>query len=158
VRGPWHQFAVAAGVAAIGATLLVLSRTIEGGAGYAGVSPRFFPVLVGVGLVLIGAALCVDVWRHGFIGVDEAAEAAVPMDWASFGWISAALIVAGLTIEKGGFVIACTALFMLAARGFNSRRYVLNFVLGLAISIAIYAAFNYGLGLTLPAGLLKLPT
>lgn len=157
MRGPWHQFAVAAGVAAIGVAMLALTPTIEGGAGYAGVSPRFFPVLIGIGLVVLGVALIVDVWRHGLIGVDEAAESAMPMDWAAFGWISASLIIAGLVIEKGGFVIACTSLYVLCARGFGSRRYVLNVFVGLLLSAAIFVAFNYGLGMTLPAGIIPVP-
>ena len=41
------------------------------------------------------------------------------------------------------------------ARGFASRRWLLNAVVGLAVAAFIFAVFNYGLGLQLPAGVLQ---
>ena len=50
---------------------------------------------------------------------------------------------------------ASAILYVLVARGFNSRRWGLNIVVGLVLSSAVLAMFNYGLGLTLPPGILK---
>ena len=157
MRGPWHQFAVAVGVVAIGGLLLALVPTIEAATGYAGVGARFFPTLIGAGLVLLGLGLAAGTWRHGFAGVDEREAAATPTDWPAFAWTSAALLVAGLAIEPAGFILACTVLFVFAARAFGDRRYILNSIVGLALAAAIFAAFNYGLGLTLPVGFLPIP-
>ena len=44
---------------------------------------------------------------------------------------------------------------MLVARGFGSRRWLLNALTGVVLAVLIFAVFNYGLGLTLPAGVLK---
>jgi putative tricarboxylic transport membrane protein len=60
-----------------------------------------------------------------------------------------------LLIEILGFIFASTILFVMVARGFNSRRWGLNIVTGLVLGSAVLAMFNYGLGLTLPAGILK---
>jgi putative tricarboxylic transport membrane protein len=56
---------------------------------------------------------------------------------------------------RAGFILASTLLFMLVARGFNSRRWLLNAITGVVLAVLIFAIFNYGLGLTLPAGVLK---
>jgi putative tricarboxylic transport membrane protein len=57
-------------------------------------------------------------------------------------------------IVPAGFVIAGTLLFVLAARGFDSRAWVRNAIIGFVISSATYTFFNYGLGLGLPKGIL----
>lgn len=41
------------------------------------------------------------------------------------------------------------------ARGFASRRWFLNALVGFAVSAFIFAVFNYGLGLQLPPGVLR---
>jgi len=76
------------------------------------------------------------------------------MDWQAFGWVSAGIIVYGLLVERAGFLIASTLLFVAVARGFSSRRWLSNAAIGLAVAAFIFAVFNYGLGLQLPAGVL----
>jgi putative tricarboxylic transport membrane protein len=46
-------------------------------------------------------------------------------------------------------------LFVTVARSFGSRRWLLNAITGLLLASTIFAIFNYGLGLTLPPGILK---
>ena len=43
----------------------------------------------------------------------------------------------------------------MTARGFISRRWGLNIGTGIVLAAIVFAIFNYGLGLTLPAGILK---
>lgn len=148
---------MAAGTVAVGLGMLALVPTIDPASGYAGVGARFFPLVVGVGLALLGAGLLGDAWRDGFFGLDEARAAATPTHWRAFAWASGAIIAAGLLIQGAGFVIACTVLFVAAARAFGDRRFLRNALTGLVLSAVIFAAFNYGLGLTLPAGILPLP-
>jgi hypothetical protein len=45
-------------------------------------------------------------------------------------------------------------MFVMAARGFGSMRWVQNAIVGAIIAGITYAFFNYGLGLNLPRGLL----
>jgi putative tricarboxylic transport membrane protein len=155
MRAPAGHLAVATGVAVIGAAVLGGSFYLPTGGGYAQVGPGVVPRIVGSGLLFLGLLLLREALTGGFRGVDEEAERHLPMDWAAFAWVSGGILAYGLLVENLGFIFAATILFVMVARGFHSRRYVLNAVSGLVLAIAIYAIFNYGLGLTLPPGILK---
>ena len=155
MRAPGGQLAVAGGVLAIGAFVLAGSFFLPTGGGYAQVGPGMVPRGVGAIMLLLGALLAREAFTGGFRGVDEEAERRTPMHWASFLWVSAGIIVYGLAVEAAGFIPASTVLFMLVARGFDSRRWTTNAIAGIILAVAIYATFNYGLGLSLPAGPLK---
>ena len=155
MRAPGGQVAVAAGVLTIGALVLGGSFHLPTGGGYAQVGPGVVPRLVGIVLLLLGALLAREAFTGGFRGVDEEAERHLPMDWRAFAWVSAGILVYGVCVEPAGFILASTALFVLVARGFNSRRLALNFVTGAVLATLVFIVFNYGLGLTLPAGVLK---
>jgi putative tricarboxylic transport membrane protein len=149
------QIAVAAGVLAIGALVLGGSFFLPPGAGYATVGPAVVPRFVGIGLLILGGSLMREALTGGFRDVDEEAEKHLPMDWRAFAWVSAGIIAYGLLVETAGFIVASTVLYVLVARGFLSRRWLLNAVVGVALASFIFALFNYGLGLQLPAGILK---
>lgn len=147
--------AVAAGVAAIGALVTWGSFYLPTGGGYAQVGPGVVPRIVGIVLLLLGALLAREAFTGGFAGVDEAAEEKLPMDWAAFAWVGGAIVLYGLAVERAGFIPASIALFVLVARGFHSRRWLFNIGVGAVLAVLIFTVFNYGLGLTLPAGPLK---
>jgi putative tricarboxylic transport membrane protein len=147
--------AVGAGVTVLGALILWGAFALPTSGGYAQVGPGVVPRVVGGLIVLLGLLLLREAWTTGFHNVDEEAEARLPMDWPAFGWVSAGIIGYGLLIEHAGFILASTLLFVLVARGFNSHRWLLNAVTGIVLAIAVFAIFNYGLGLTLPVGVLK---
>jgi putative tricarboxylic transport membrane protein len=155
MRAPGGQLAVAAGVVAIGGLVLGGSFFLPAGGGYAQVGPALFPRVVGIALLILGGFLVREALTGGFRGVDEEAEKKLPMDWVAFGWVAGGIVVYGLLVERAGFIIASMLLFTMVARGFNSRRWGLNAGVGLALAFVIFAIFNYGLGLTLPAGVLK---
>ena len=155
MTAPKGQVAVAAGVLAVGALVFGGSFFLPPGGGYAQVGPGVVPRVVGFVTIILGVFLLREAWAGGFENVDEAAEAKLPMDWPAFGWVSGGIIAYGLLIEVLGFIFASTILFVMVARGFNSRRWGLNVVTGLVLGSAVLAMFNYGLGLTLPAGILK---
>jgi putative tricarboxylic transport membrane protein len=155
MKAPAGQVAVAAGVAVIGACVLWGSFYLPTGGGYAQVGPGVVPRIVGTLTLFLGILLVREAFTGGFRGVDEEAEVHLPMDWVAFAWVSAGIIAYGLLIEYAGFILSSTLLFVLVARGFNSRRWLLNVVVGLILALVVYAIFNYGLGLTLPAGILK---
>ena len=154
MKAPHGQVAVAGGVLAIGALILGGSFFLPTGGGYAQVGPGVVPRIVGICLIALGGFLLREAFSGGFNGVDEEAEAKLPMDWLSFGWVSGGIIAYGLLVEHAGFVIASTLLFVLVARGFNSRRWLLNVITGVILAAVVFAIFNYGLGLTLPPGVL----
>ena len=154
MTAPKGQLALAAGIVALGAVVLWGSFHLPTGGGYAQVGPGVVPRIVGVGMLALGALLLREALSGGFRGLDEAEERRLGMDWAAFAWITAGIIAYGLAITRLGFILSSIVLFMLVARGFGSRRWLLNLVVAALLAIGIFALFNYGLGLTLPAGVL----
>ncbi|MDX2219386.1 MAG: tripartite tricarboxylate transporter TctB family protein [Burkholderiales bacterium] len=153
---PKGQLFLSIGVIVIGALVLGGAFQIPDAGGYSTVGPGAVPKVVGAALLLLGAFLVYEVlWLKGFRNHDEEAERALPMNWTAFAWISGGLIVYGLTIEHLGFVPSSVLLFMATAAGFNSKRWLSNAVIALVLASAIFAMFNYGLGLNLPKGFLK---
>ena len=67
----------------------------------------------------------------------------------------AGIFAYGLAIVRAGFIVSSIVLFMLVARGFGSRRWLLNAFSGVLLAVAVYSIFTYGLGLMLPPGVLK---
>ena len=155
MRAPAGQLAVAAGVFAIGALMLWGSFDLPTGGGYAQVGPGVVPRVVAIGLLIVGALLVREAFTGGFRGVDEEAERELRMDWTSFAWVSGGILLYGLFIERAGFILSSVALFIFVARGFLSRRWLLNGAIGLVLAVVVYAIFNYGLGLQLPPGILR---
>lgn len=148
------QIALAGGVLLLGVLLAVGTTFLPEATGYAKVGPRLMPALVSAGLIGLGLLLVKEALFGGFRGVDEVAATANQSDWRAFGWISAGLIANGLLIVPLGFVLSGMLLFVLAARGFGSVAWLKNVAIGLAIAAPIYTFFNYGLGLSLPKGIL----
>ena len=148
------QMAVAVGVLIFGILMALGTMQLPEATGYAKVGPRLMPAIVSAGLMLLGAMLIKEAWFGGFRDVDEEAVAGNPTEWKAFGWISAAMIVNGILMVPAGFVIAGIIMFSLAARGFGSARWFRNGLIGLVLAALTYAFFNYGLGLSLPRGLL----
>ena len=127
--------------------MLLGAREIPGEASYAGVGPRAFPVLIGTGLLLAGAAFAVTVLRGATVPA-----AALPADRRAAAWVAAGLALAIVLVRPAGFAVAAALVFALTARGFGSRRPVVDGLLGLALGVAIDLAFARGLGVSLPRG------
>ena len=155
MKAPAGQVALSASVAVVGALIAWGSFDLPTGGGYAQVGPGVVPRIVGFAILALAGFLLREALTGGYRGVDEEAESAMPMDWPAFAWVSGGIIGYGLLIEHAGFIIASTLLFMLVARGFASRRWLLNSAIGVVLAGLAFATFNYGLGLTLPAGVLK---
>ena len=148
------QVLLAVGVLIFGAALAYGTAQLPEATGYAKVGPRLMPTIVSAGLILLGLLLLKEALWGGFRGVDETEAKATATDWRAFAWITAGIILNGITMVPIGFVISGTVLFMLAARGFGSTTWVKNGIIGLVIAVITYAFFNYGLGLGLPRGIL----
>ena len=155
MRAPAGQLAVAAGVTALGAGILAGAFYLPAGGGYAQVGPGVVPRIVGVLLILVGIFLLREAFTGGFRGVDEEAERHMPMNWRYFAWASGGIIAYGLAIERLGFIVSSTILFVMVARSFESKRWGLNVAVGLVLAVVIFAIFTYGLGLMLPLGIFR---
>lgn len=148
------QIAVAVGVLIFGVALAFGTTQLPEATGYAKVGPRLMPAIVCGGLILLGLVLLKEALFGGFRGVDETDASANPTDWRAFAWITAGIVINGILMVPVGFVISGTLLFVLAARGFGSTKWVKNAIIGSIIAIGTYAFFTYALGLGLPRGIL----
>ena len=97
MKAPAGQVAVAAGVLALGGAMLWGSFHLPTGGGYAQVGPGVVPRIVSIGLLVLAVLLAHEVFTGGFRGVDEAAEARLPIDWRAFAWITGGTFAAPRT-------------------------------------------------------------
>lgn len=153
-KGKPGQLAVAAAVFLLGILMVLGTMQLPEATGYAKVGPRLMPSIVSGGLIILGLILLKEAIISGFKDVDENAAAANPTLWIAFAWISGAMIVNGFLMVPAGFIIAGTIMFVMAARGFGSARWLQNALVGAVLAAITYSFFNYGLGLNLPRGLL----
>ncbi len=139
--------AVAAGVVGLGLFFLLGARGIAGEAQYAGVGPRAFPTLVGAGLVIVGGALGVAVLRgRAFPSLPP------PVERGALPWILSGLALAVPLLQPLGFALTAALVFVLTARGFGSRGWGRDALVGLLLGVAVYLVFSLGLGVSLPGG------
>ena len=155
MKAPAGHLALAAGYLALGAFVIYGSYHLPTGGGYAQVGPGVVPRIVGVGMLLFGVLLLREALTGGFRELDEEEERGRGMDWAAFAWVTLGIFAYGIFIERLGFILSSVLLFIAVARGFGSRRWGLNVAIGALLAAAIFALFNYGLGLALPPGVLK---
>lgn len=118
---------------------------IDGSGGYAGLSPRFLPTLVAVGLAACGLGLIISSRRT------TPAAAGSPFSGASaVVWLLGGLILHLVLIRWIGFVAASVLLMTCAARGHGSRRPLRDALVALALALPVWWLFSRGLGLGLP--------
>jgi putative tricarboxylic transport membrane protein len=101
-----------------------------------------FPAIVGVGLLL----------SSGILLARPSGEKGPPGNRRALGFLGMGALADVILLEPAGFVIASTVLFWCAARGFGSRRWARDAILGLAFSASAYVLFTRALSLSLPAG------
>jgi putative tricarboxylic transport membrane protein len=109
--------------------------------------PQLFPYLVGFGLIAIGLSLLREAMK-GHV----AHETGFELDWRAVLLASGALILQMLLLERVGWIIATTLMFIVATLAFHERRIVISVLIGLALAGLTFVIFNYGLGLDLPLG------
>jgi putative tricarboxylic transport membrane protein len=146
-----------AAVAILGLGLLALfgATLVGSGAGYVAVSPSVMPVVVGFGLVALGALLLLratirpdlDLARH-------VASEAAQTEWRTTGLVLVALVAYALTLGPLGYVLATAWFIPTVARILGSRRLERDVVVGVLLGIVVYIGFTQFLGVRLPAGLL----
>lgn len=148
---------LALGLFALGVFFLIGAFQIDVNPGYAKVGPRFFPLLVAGGLMLIGAWLVLEAWRgkKAEPASEEDADPDAPTNWAAFAWLTLGLLLDSLLMNPLGFVLASSLLFWCGARSFQSKRPWRDLIVALLVSLVSYLAFTRGLGLNLPSGILQ---
>jgi putative tricarboxylic transport membrane protein len=151
------QYFVCAVLVAVGAFLIYDGVTLEAGfAKVDPVGPKFFPIAIGVILVVLAVILAIAIPR-GSVGEADAGEDVdpdSPGDWRTVGLLVGVFVAVILLVEPLGWAIAGTLLFAGAATILGSRHYIRNIVIGAVLAVASFYAFYSGLGIPLPAGIL----
>ena len=146
------------GVLVFGLAAAVVAWRLPEGGGYARIGPNFMPKLVSGGLILLGVWLLVERFTGGWrepVASDPAARGEHAFLPSAFVWVSAGLLAQMVLINSAGFVLAAAVLFACVARGFGSRRWRRDLVLGLVLGLGVFAFFVYFLNVNLPAGWLR---
>lgn len=149
---------IALGVILIGLIMAWQIMSIPKSTGYAGVGPRFFPSLIGFGLVLTGAILFIKSrpsqhpeTEDTMVDPEHPLEREIPhANWKMFGIASAALIIHMSTISTLGFTLAGTILCFGICLALESQHKVRDLILSFLLSLGLFHLFKW-LGLNLPA-------
>lgn len=122
-----------------------------------GLGPRFFPVIVGSALLLIGLFYAVDVVRGGRGDPEESEDidADAPADRRTVALVSVIFLAFAGLLDLLGWIIAGALLFFGLSVVLGATRRLRTGVIAILLSTGTYLAFVKGLGVTLPAGLLS---
>lgn len=155
--GAHSEFVVVAFLAALGVLVIVDTATMASTFTQRGpVGPKAVPYAVGGLLVATAVALAVEVLRGGR-GEAEAGEDIdldTPPEWRTVLLLAAAFVANIALIDYTGFPISGAVLFWGSAYALGSRRWLRDPLIAVALSVLTYLLFVYGLGVSLPAGLL----
>jgi putative tricarboxylic transport membrane protein len=141
-------FAIALGLAALGAVLIWQGSVIPNKGGYAGIGSGAAPT--GVGVVLILLAL-----GHIASGLKTQVLAHHYQNWGAIGWILTGLLLQLFLLKPLGFTVASGLLFACAARAMGYRRLHIALAAGLVLAFGVYGVFDGLLKLNLPAGFIE---
>lgn len=145
---------VALGVIALGIGVVFVTTQISVPPSYAKVGPTVFPYAVGVLLLVLGGFLLRDVVTQNWQCEANDAETPKP-DLVPMGWVFAGLAVNLVLIGHIGFILASTAMFILVAKAFGSRRLWLAAIVGFSLALLAYYGFARVLDLRMGGGLIE---
>lgn len=120
--------------------------------GYAAVGPRFFPVLIGVGMLASGLWLGAIAWRRQRRSQPVAELEA--MDWRTWAACAGALLAYIVLFQPLGFLLATPPFLIAQARIFGSRNTLRDVIAAIVLSVAVFVVFNVLLKVDLPKGVL----
>ncbi|MCL4747613.1 MAG: tripartite tricarboxylate transporter TctB family protein [Burkholderiaceae bacterium] len=157
-RSSLAELLLSLAVFALGAGVYFRGAGLSGEGGYARIGPDMVPMLVGVGLCLVGAWLLHDAltggWRNA--PADDATERGEhALRPGAFLWVAGGLLAQMALVHSAGFGLAGAALFFCVARGFGSTSPVRDTAIGVALSLAVFLFFVKFLNVNLPAGWLE---
>jgi putative tricarboxylic transport membrane protein len=138
-------------VVALGVAVVVASQQIKTGFTYDVVGPAMFSNLIGVGLVLSGAASVISARRASLEDLPDQ----LTLNLWPVGLISAALLLEAALISRLGWIPVVATVFVAGTYAFGDRRILSNAVIGLVLATVILLVFTLGLGIDLPLGPLE---
>ena len=121
------------------------------------ISPKLFPYVVSVLLMVLSTILFIEVLR-GNLALPEGLEPGEKIeksDLRTFLIVLSSLFAYLLLIERGGFVIANTVTFIGISYSFGNKKLVKAAGIAVLLSTIIYFSFTKFLHVALPSGIFK---
>lgn len=155
----WSELIVAGAFILAAIVVLWLARDFRIPPGVR-ISPRLFPQLVGSGMLLVGVWYVIDVIRtpNQLSGGEDSEDVDIDADadWVTLIFIGIGLTAFALLVEPAGFAIAAGVMFAICSTAMGSKNLIMNIVIGLALGLAVFLAFDSWLGVRLPNGWLSM--
>lgn len=107
--------------------------------------PGYFPTLLAIILGLLGLIVLVMAFLKA-----ETQEPPESTDWRGMGLVLASVLLFGLILPYGGFLIAVTVLVFLSATASQESKKVETVILATALAVLGVVVFGYGLELQFP--------
>ncbi|TDD13734.1 tripartite tricarboxylate transporter TctB family protein [Nonomuraea diastatica] len=141
-------------VLVLGVLVVVGTLDVSAAASQLGLGPRFFPMLVGGAMVLIGLFYVADVVRGGRGDPEESEDVDVdaPADWRSVGLVSGIFLAFSVLLNVLGWIIGASLLFFGLAVALGAEDKLRAAVIAVVVGITTYLLFVKGLGVSLPGG------
>ncbi|MEU7740244.1 tripartite tricarboxylate transporter TctB family protein [Nonomuraea sp. NPDC049158] len=157
-RWRWRpELGLAVIVLALGVFVVLGTLDVSAAASQLGIGPRFFPMLVGCSMIVIGLFYVADVFRGGSGDPEESEDVDVdaPADWRSVGLVSGIFLAFTAVLNVLGWIIAASLLFFGLSVVLGAEHKLRAAGVGVVLGIATYLLFVKGLGVSLPGGLLR---
>jgi putative tricarboxylic transport membrane protein len=138
-------------IVVFGAAYLWQSFQIRQPTTYSAVGPRFFPIAIGIGIVLSGVWLFLLPGRPPEPDSPESTR----LDWPRIAGMLVAVIVYILAFQTVGYIITTAVMLAAGAQILGERHHwVRDLVIGVLLAVALNFTFARLLGINLPAGLI----
>ncbi|MEV4888337.1 tripartite tricarboxylate transporter TctB family protein [Nonomuraea sp. NPDC055795] len=157
-RGWWRpELGLALALLAVGVYVIVGTLNVEAATSVVGLGPRFFPMLVGGAITVVGLFYVIDVVRGGRGDPEESEDidADAPADLKQVGLVGGVFLAFTALLDTLGWVIAGSLLFFGLSLALGAEHRVRAAIIGVVLGLGTYLAFVKGLGVNLPAGLLE---
>ncbi|MEV0996253.1 tripartite tricarboxylate transporter TctB family protein [Nonomuraea sp. NPDC050202] len=152
------ELGLAVVVLVLGVLVVVGTLEVSAAASQLGIGPRFFPMLVGGAMVLIGLFYVADVLRggHGDPEESEDVDAAAPTDWRSLALVSGIFLAFAALLDLLGWIVGASLLFFGLSVALGAEHRLRAAVIAVVMGVATYLLFVNGLGVNLPNGVFAL--
>lgn len=149
---------IAAVVIVLGAAVVLVDAIrIARTGGFGPQEPGFFPLIVGIGLVVFGVAFLVRATAvPDTVLMEEAAHEHDRTHWRTLWAVIGVLVVYAVLLEPLGYILATAVFFVVVARLAGSHKLLRDVVVAVLFSAAVYFGFTELLGVRLPPGVLNL--